>query len=77
MGDPGFIRRFREARRPGVYLRVLEKGIVTVGDPVTYEPAPAIALSVLELQDLYYAPQRARSRAGTRPRRPDRRPGAT
>jgi MOSC domain-containing protein YiiM len=55
MGDPGFIRRFREARRPGIYLRVLKKGIVTVGDPVTYEPAPAVALSVLELQDLYYA----------------------
>jgi MOSC domain-containing protein YiiM len=55
MGDPGFIRRFREARRPGVYLRVLEQGVVTPGDPVTYEPAPAGALSILELQDLFYA----------------------
>ena len=55
MGDPGFIRRFREARRPGIYLRVLEEGIVTVGDAVTYEPAPAGALSILELQDLFYA----------------------
>ena len=55
MGDPGFIGRFREARRPGVYLRVLEQGVVTPGDPVTYEPAPAGALSILELQELFYA----------------------
>jgi MOSC domain-containing protein YiiM len=55
MDDPrGFIRRFREARRPGLYLRVLEEGIVTAGDAVTYEPAAAGALPVLELQDLHY-----------------------
>jgi MOSC domain-containing protein YiiM len=54
MGDRGFIRRFREARRPGVYLRVLQPGAVTPGDAVELTPAPAGALPLLELQDLFY-----------------------
>jgi MOSC domain-containing protein YiiM len=35
MGDPGFVRHFREARRPGLYARVLQEGEVRAGDPVT------------------------------------------
>lgn len=35
MGDPTFVRRFREARRPGLYARVLQAGPVQAGDPVT------------------------------------------
>ncbi len=53
MDDAGFIRRFRDARRPGVYLRVLEPGRIGEGDEVTLERA-AGSLTVLDLQDLYY-----------------------
>lgn len=35
MGDPGFVRRFREARRPGMYARVVQEGEVRAGDSVT------------------------------------------
>ncbi|GGL74467.1 MOSC domain-containing protein [Deinococcus aerolatus] len=35
MGDPGFVRRFRDAGRPGMYARVLQEGEVRAGDPVT------------------------------------------
>lgn len=55
MDDARFARRFQDARRPGVYLRVLETGTITVGDDVRLERAPAGALPVLALQDLYYA----------------------
>jgi len=54
MGDTRFIRRFRDARRPGLYLRVLEPGQVTAGDTVTLTPAPPGGLPLLELQDLFY-----------------------
>jgi MOSC domain-containing protein YiiM len=55
MGDEdGFIRRFRDARRPGIYLRVLHEGAVTTGDPVAFTPAGPGALPLLELQDLFY-----------------------
>ena len=60
MGERGFIRRFRDARRPGVYLRVLQPGAVTAGDVVELAPAPAGALPLLELQDLYYRRQATR-----------------
>ena len=74
MDDPGFIRRFHDARRPGVYLRVLEPGEIGAGDEVALERAPKGALTVLELQDLYYdrkAPADAIERAL---RAADRRP---
>ena len=53
MDDEGFIRRFRNARRPGVYLRVLEPGEIGPGDEVAVERGPG-TLTVLELQDLFY-----------------------
>jgi MOSC domain-containing protein YiiM len=62
MGDDRFIRRFRDARRPGVYLRVLMGGHVAAGDRVTLERAPAASLPLLELQDLFYDRDADRSR---------------
>lgn len=40
MGDPTFVRRFREARRPGFYARVLQEGAVCQGDEVMMQDAP-------------------------------------
>jgi hypothetical protein len=34
MEDPAFVKRFREAERPGLYCRVIEQGYVHVGDQV-------------------------------------------
>ena len=33
-GEPGFVKRFAKAGRPGMYLRVVETGDVAAGDPV-------------------------------------------
>lgn len=35
MGDPEFVKRFREAERPGLYCRVIRTGSVCAGDPVS------------------------------------------
>lgn len=34
MGDPGFLRRFAQASRPGAYLKILEEGDLGRGDPI-------------------------------------------
>src|SRR5215471_11095091 len=34
MSDPGFIRRFTEAMRPGTYLRIVVEGDVGAGDEI-------------------------------------------
>jgi len=34
VGEPGFMKRFAAAQRPGTYLRVLREGEVAEGDPV-------------------------------------------
>ncbi len=62
MDDPTFIRRFRGARRPGLYLRVLMPGAIAAGDTVTVERAPSGSLPVLELFDLHYDKQAERGR---------------
>jgi MOSC domain-containing protein YiiM len=40
MGDPGFVRRFAHASRPGAYLRIVEEGDLGVGDEVSVELRP-------------------------------------
>lgn len=37
MGDPAFVKRFRQAERPGFYCRVLQEGWVQAGDAVRLE----------------------------------------
>ncbi len=56
MRDPGFVRRFRAAERPGVYCRVLKEGTVRVGDPVIIEPYVGETVPAIELFRAYYMP---------------------
>jgi MOSC domain-containing protein YiiM len=58
MGDAAFVKRFIEARRPGVYARVLEEGELQVGDAVTIVPAPNNFPTVIELYELWHAKER-------------------
>ncbi|MEF2279135.1 MOSC domain-containing protein [Deinococcus sp. YIM 134068] len=55
MEDPGFVKRFREARRPGFYTRVLEGGDVGEGDGVTREPGSEGGPTVAEVFDAWSA----------------------
>jgi MOSC domain-containing protein YiiM len=50
----GWVKRFREAERPGFYARVLMEGVVRAGDPVEREPAAGESLELLALFRLWY-----------------------
>jgi len=54
MGDPGFVKKFRAARRPGVYVRVLHAGQVKVGDSVERLPTPHDHPTLREIFELWY-----------------------
>jgi MOSC domain-containing protein YiiM len=54
MGDHHWVKKFRQAERPGLYCRVLREGIVKTGDPVTFQAYQSETLSVLEMYRDYY-----------------------
>jgi MOSC domain-containing protein YiiM len=49
MGDDTFPGTFEVARRPGVYLRIVAPGSISVGDAIDVDPAtpPAVAVAAL------------------------------
>lgn len=55
MGDPHFVKRFRDAERPGLYCRVLHEGFVQAGDKVTLEPARGETVTLVEVYCDHYA----------------------
>ena len=52
MGDPGWVRRFHRARRPGAYCRVLAPGAAAAGMPVAITPFAGERVGVTELMAL-------------------------
>jgi MOSC domain-containing protein YiiM len=51
MGDAAFVGRFEEARRPGVYLRIIEPGMVAAGDTIVVVPAAPPGIRLVDLLD--------------------------
>lgn len=56
MGEPQWVKRFAAARRPGVYVRVLEPGEVAAGDPVERLGGGEGHPTVVDLMDVWYDP---------------------
>ena len=54
MGDRLFIRRYRQAERPGLYCRVIRPGTLQVGENVSLERIEGESVSVLEMFRGYY-----------------------
>lgn len=48
MGEKGWAKRFNDARRPGAYLRVVEEGRLTTGDPIEIEWRPESLITIGE-----------------------------
>lgn len=46
MGDPGFVRTFARAARPGAYLAVERQGTIAAGDPVERVHVPGHGVTV-------------------------------
>ena len=53
MDDPGFIRRFAHALRPGAYLSIVEPGDVGRGDRVEIVSRPEHTTSIEEMTRIY------------------------
>jgi MOSC domain-containing protein YiiM len=49
MGEQDWIRRFRDAGRPGFYCRVLAEGRVSPGNALEWISAPANNVSIIEM----------------------------
>jgi MOSC domain-containing protein YiiM len=56
MGEEGWIRRFRDANRPGFYCRVLQSGTVRPGDQVRWAAASKANVTLDEMVEHFYAP---------------------
>jgi MOSC domain-containing protein YiiM len=56
MGDPGFVKRFRAAERPGAYCRVLQTGVVQTGDAVTLARYAGETITLVEMFRDFYDP---------------------
>lgn len=56
MEDPSFLKRFREAERPGLYCRVIREGEVQASDAVLYEPYEEETLGVIEMFRDFFEP---------------------
>ena len=54
MGEPGWVKRFAAAGRPGAYLRVLQDGTAGAGDPIEVLARPADSVTVAEAMLAYY-----------------------
>jgi MOSC domain-containing protein YiiM len=54
MGIPGWLKQFREAERPGAYLRVITEGSISVGDEVEVEHRPGEGPTIAEMFRAYY-----------------------
>ena len=52
--DPGWVKRFRHAERPGLYCRVIKEGLVRAGDPVSMERYAGETISIPEMFRDYY-----------------------
>lgn len=48
MGDPGFVKKFRDAGRPGAYLRVIVEGHVEAGQGIELTPFSGDRISLGE-----------------------------
>jgi MOSC domain-containing protein YiiM len=54
MGDSTFVKRFRNAERPGLYCRVIRAGAVQVGQPVALEPYAGTTITAIEMFQAFY-----------------------
>jgi len=54
MDDPQWVKRFRDAERPGLYCRVLREGFVQAGDSIFVERFTGETVSCLQMYRDYY-----------------------
>ncbi|HLA07545.1 MAG TPA: MOSC domain-containing protein [Anaerolineales bacterium] len=58
MGDPKFIKRYRDAERPGLYCRVIAQGEVKAGVTVTVQRSTGEAVGINEVFRDWYVKEK-------------------
>ena len=54
MSDPAWVKKFRQAERPGFYCRVKREGVIKAGDAVALEKFQGETISIQQLYQDYY-----------------------
>jgi MOSC domain-containing protein YiiM len=54
MDDPAWVKKFRQAERPGLYCRVKREGVIKAGDAVALEKFKGETISIQRLYQDYY-----------------------
>ncbi len=54
MSDPQFVKKFRQAERPGLYCRVIQEGFVQASDEAKHEQYAGETISILQMFRDYY-----------------------
>ena len=54
MSDPQWVKKFRNAERPGLYCRVIKEGVVEAGTPVSVEKYSGETISIVKMYRDYY-----------------------
>jgi len=55
MEDPQWVKKFRAAERPGLYVRVIKEGMIKAGDPVTVEKYTGETVSIVQVYRDHYS----------------------
>ena len=53
VGEPKFVKRFAEARRPGAYLRIVQEGDVGAGDAVEVISRPGHGVTLQDVNEVF------------------------
>lgn len=59
MEEPQWVKKFRQAERPGLYCRVIKEGFVQTGDTASVEKYTGATISVLEMYRAWYEPNKS------------------
>ena len=51
--DPGMVRRFVQAGRPGIYFRVVQEGFLQAGDTVQLSTSSTYPTTIQDVADNY------------------------
>lgn len=54
MGDSQWVKRFRDAERPGLYCRVVKEGVINTGDAIKIEKYTGETVSILQMYRDHY-----------------------
>ncbi|OUJ70851.1 MOSC domain-containing protein [Hymenobacter crusticola] len=58
LNDERVVKQFQEARRPGIYFRVLQTGVLQDGDALELVERSAYDVTIQDVADCHYLPQK-------------------